>query len=76
MSACDRIRSYTSRDDHVHNQLSVSTALHLTCALLAPQAWIMNATVKENILLGKPYNDSRLVNQLYDAFLRAIQTNL
>lgn len=28
-------------------------------AYVAQQAWIMNATVKENILLGKPYNDSR-----------------
>ena len=25
------------------------------------QAWIMNATVRDNILLGKPYNDARLV---------------
>ncbi|XP_022800678.1 ATP-binding cassette sub-family C member 11-like [Stylophora pistillata] len=28
-------------------------------AYVAQQAWIMNATVKENILLGKPYNDAR-----------------
>ena len=25
----------------------------------AQQAWIMNATVKENILLGQPYNEAR-----------------
>ncbi|KAL9976502.1 hypothetical protein ACROYT_G013811 [Oculina patagonica] len=36
-----------------------NVAIGASTAYVAQQAWIMNATVKDNILLGKPYNDAR-----------------
>lgn len=36
---------------------SCSNSQDLRFVLL--QAWIMNATVRDNILLGKPYKDAR-----------------
>ena len=42
-------------------------------AYVPQQAWIQNATVRDNILFGKPYNEARYKNTLR---MCALETDL
>ncbi|ORY50511.1 P-loop containing nucleoside triphosphate hydrolase protein [Rhizoclosmatium globosum] len=50
-------------------RVSGGVAVSGTIAYAAQTAWIQNATVKENILFGQPYEKERYLRALYDAAL-------
>jgi len=41
------------------------TSLHNRMAYCAQDAWIMNATIQENILFGQPYHKQRYDDVIY-----------
>lgn len=46
--------------------LEGSIAVSGTFAYVAQQAWILNATLRDNILFGKDYDEERFVRLLAD----------
>lgn len=46
--------------------LEGSIAVSGTFAYVAQQAWILNATLRDNILFGKEYDEERFVRLLAD----------
>jgi len=50
----------------VFNSLSYVTVMQGSVAYVAQQAWIQNATVRDNILFGKAFDEQRY-NRILDA---------
>lgn len=51
------------------NYLLLYSLLQSSLAYVPQQAWIQNATVKDNILFGKPFNKKRYTKVIYSCAL-------